>query len=198
MATSIQKLNNPSKPNEFLKTALKMKNMSISKTDLKQNSGSNPPTPHTNNEWLKEHLNKNTIGNLLQRNDLKTKLSENVINDLISSHKNNEPVASDTVKALINGDLIEGILKSNTQQARQSVAAPAEQPQRQKSSSRSKRKLDSRNPGNEFRNIEGVKPAENYYSKLFRDPSAKKTASQLYRSKPQNQSKYNNKYRSNN
>lgn len=167
----------PAKQSEFLKTALKLKET------VQEQRSDRQAQEQAVVEKVQDIVTGEVISDLLQQDNIKHVVGEEGIKDLINSQRMNVPIKAATCQALIAGDLI-GKVTESISKLKDAPNAPAKQPSR----SRSKRRLDPRHPDNEYRNLEGARPAENYYSKLYKDPNAKKTASQLYRNKPQNQS----------
>lgn len=187
---------NPKLPSEFVKAAIKMKDVGLSKrSENEAKSGAlaalgkltatiSPEEDDRGLETIKGILNDDIIGELLGNKAAKNSLGEDVVRDLVASQKLNEAPKDSTIKAIIQNDHAKEILgESKVQKIIQVKEHKDKHSKRKSSRSKSKGKLDHRNPEFQYRNIEGVRPVDNYYSKLYKSSSSKKTASMLYKSK---------------
>ena len=130
----------------------------------------------------------NLFSNLIQSHQARDQLGDEVIKDLMNSQKTKAVPKDSTIDAvlenrdalkLLGDDGIQKLLMAKDQRDRSRKRS-------QKSKSRGRH--DYRNPENEYRNIEGNKPMENYYTKLYKN-QPKKNASHLYKNKPHNNSR---------
>lgn len=183
-------VSNGRRPSEYLKTALKHQ----SKADLDEIDG-----PKNKGSPTMGLLTSEFIQSLLKNQDVKNSLPSDVVQQLLNAKQSDEPLKDSALQALaanknvkeLIGDLgLQSLAKHlgevgagrihKSQVPEQHVAGIG-------SSSRSRSKgrmLDYKHPQGQFRNIEGTRPADTYYSKLYRQNSSKKTASLLY--KPSN------------
>lgn len=181
---------NGRRPSEYLKAAIKYQ----SKTDLDEIDGTrDQPNPAMG------LMTSEIIQSLLRNQDVKSSLPSDVVQQLLSAKQNEEPLKDSTLQALAANKGVKELigdlgLQSLARHVRE-VGSGRNTRSRQlephaavigsSSRSRSKgRQLDYKHPQGQFRNIEGVRPADTYYSKLYRQNSSKKTASLLY--KPSN------------
>ncbi len=134
----------PAKQSEFLKTALKLKDATQELRSDRQAS------EQAVVEKVQDAVTGEVISELLQQDNLKQLVGEQAVKDLLHSQRLNVPIKPATCQALIAGDLLGKLAES---------AAKLRDPPKQPSRSRSKRRLDPRHPDNDYRNLEGLRPA---------------------------------------
>lgn len=135
-------------------------------------------------------LNDDAINNILRNKSVLDSLPEGIFRNLIANLEHKEKLNEETFNTLLGNKEIRSMLKEETIQ---NLMAVKDRTKRGASSrSKSRNKNNPRHPENEYRNIEGLRPADNYYSKLYkqnRPDGMTKNASQLYKSKAKMNSK---------
>lgn len=130
-------------------------------------------------------MTESIFANILQSQQARGQLGTDVVKDLLQAHKSNAVPKDSTINALLeNKDVVKLVGESGIHQLLQ-AKEQRDRSKKRSQRSKSRGRHDHRHPENEFRNIEGEKPMENYYSKLYKNQS-KKNATHLYKSKPHN------------